>query len=180
MPPQLSVEVIYRNFCDPTLTSFLQSKEHMHLKVKRVVAPITKQPHWAMQGKTEESLPKAVFCNALHPWTAPDKPAIPGWLEVPLYNVWKLYQNSLLGGNKDKLTVATSSKCMCSDFPSRGLHMLDHPLKGSIYGDSNKRLSQASCLYTNVFSCFTTFFSMFPTLTLSCSLCCPWCFHRLR
>lgn len=73
-PPQLSMEVIYRNFCDPTLTSFLQSKEYMQLKVKRAVVPTTKLPHWAVQGKTEENLHGLCSATALHSWTAPDEP----------------------------------------------------------------------------------------------------------
>lgn len=78
-PPQLSMEVIYRNFCEPPLTSFLQSKEHMQLKVKRVMVPITKLPHWAMQGKTAESLPWAVFCSSLASLHSP-RPACCTWL----------------------------------------------------------------------------------------------------
>lgn len=73
-PPQLSMEVIYRNFCDPTLTN-LQSKEHMQLKVKRAVVPTTKLPRWAVQGKTEQSLPRAVFCNCPASLDSPDEPA---------------------------------------------------------------------------------------------------------
>lgn len=44
-PPQLSMEVIYRTFCDPTLTSFLQSKEHIQLKGKGAVVSTTELPH---------------------------------------------------------------------------------------------------------------------------------------
>lgn len=132
------------------------------------------------RGRQKKASPMLCFATTLHPWTAWDEPAN---LAVPLDNVWKLYQNSLLGSNKDKLTVAIRNKYLCSGFPATGLHMLAYPLKASIYGESNKRLSQALYLYTKVFFCFTTFFSMFPTLTLPLSpvpLCCPWCFHRSR
>lgn len=142
-PPQLSMEVIYRTFCDPTLTSFLQSKEHMQLKGKGAVVSTTELPHWAMQGKTEESLPQAVFCILLPSLDSPRWACEPGWLAVSLYNVWKRYQNSQLGSNKAKLTVAISNKYMCNGFPATGLHMLAYLLKVSIYGESSQRLSQA-------------------------------------
>lgn len=142
-PPQLSMEVIYRTFCDPTLTSFLQSKQHIQLKGKGAVVSTTELPHWAMQGKTEESLPQAVFCILLPSLDSPRWACEPGWLAVSLYNVWKWYQNSLLGSNKAKLTVAIRNKYMCNGFPATGLHMLAYLLKVSIYGESSQRLSQA-------------------------------------
>lgn len=53
--------------------------------------------------------------------------------------------------------------------------MLAYLLKVSIYGESSQRLSQAQCLYTNVFACFTTFSSIFvsysyPVLFLCAAL----------